>query len=201
LVRMQMIEIPQTTSLEKNPSLGLVQQQVEVSGAEKKLEKSRMLPDLSIGYFSQTMLGTQEVNGISQDFGSGDRFNGIQAGIAIPIWFKPGIARTKSAEINRQISATNADYFALSLSASFNTLVGEYNKFKSSVDYYEQQAVPEAKIIIDQSTLSYKAGAMDYLDYVLSLDRALSIRQNYLDALNSYNQTIIELEFLTGKIF
>jgi cobalt-zinc-cadmium resistance protein CzcA len=42
---------------------------------------------------------------------------------------------------------------------------------------------------------------MDYLDYVLSLDRALSIRQNYLDALNSYNQTIIEIEFLTGKTF
>ncbi len=32
-------------------------------------------------------------------------------------------------------------------------------------------------LIIEQATLSYKAGALDYLDYVLALDRALAIRQ------------------------
>ncbi len=42
---------------------------------------------------------------------------------------------------------------------------------------------------------------MDYLDYVLNLNRALAIRQSYLDALNSYNQTIISIEYITGKIF
>jgi cobalt-zinc-cadmium resistance protein CzcA len=42
---------------------------------------------------------------------------------------------------------------------------------------------------------------MDYLDYILSLNRSLAIRQNYLDALNSYNQTIINIEYITGKIF
>ena len=43
--------------------------------------------------------------------------------------------------------------------------------------------MPEAELIIEQATLSYKAGALDYLDYVLTLDRALAIKQNYLDAL------------------
>ena len=48
----------------------------------------------------------------------------------------------------------------------------------------KKQAVPEAELIIEQATLSYKAGALDYLEYVLTLNRALAIRQNYLDALN-----------------
>jgi len=69
------------------------------------------------------------------------------------------------------------------------------------VDYYEKQAVPEANLIIDQATRSYKAGAMDYLDYILNLSRALIIRQNYLEALNNHNQTIINIDFITGKIF
>jgi heavy metal efflux system protein len=69
------------------------------------------------------------------------------------------------------------------------------------VEYYEKQAVPEAELIIDQATLSYKAGALDYLDYVLTLDRALAIKQNYLEALRSYNQTVISIDFITGKIF
>jgi cobalt-zinc-cadmium resistance protein CzcA len=81
------------------------------------------------------------------------------------------------------------------------TILDEYTKFSSSVEYYERQAVPEADIIIEQATLSYKAGALDYLDYVSTLNRALSIKQNYLDALNNCNQTIISIEYITGKIF
>ena len=72
-------------------------------------------------------------------------------------------------------------------------------KYSASVDFYEKQAVPEANTIIDQSTRSYKAGALDYLDYVLSLNRAIEIRQNYLDALNNLNLTLINIEYITGK--
>jgi len=88
-----------------------------------------------------------------------------------------------------------------SLSGSYNSLLGEYSKFSNSIDYYEKQAVPEADLIIDQATRSYKAGAMDYLDYILNLSNALGIKQNYLDALNNYNQPIISIDFITGKIY
>jgi cobalt-zinc-cadmium resistance protein CzcA len=79
--------------------------------------------------------------------------------------------------------------------------LSEYGKFNNSVEFYEKQAVPEADLIIEQSTRSYKAGAMDYLDYIMSLNRALTIRQHYLDALSGYNQTIISIDFITGKTF
>jgi cobalt-zinc-cadmium resistance protein CzcA len=55
-------------------------------------------------------------------------------------------------------------------------------------------------MIIEQSTRSYKAGALDYLDYVITLNRALDIKNNYLEALNNYNQTLINIDFITGKI-
>jgi len=84
---------------------------------------------------------------------------------------------------------------------NYNSLLGEYAKYNNSLNYYEKQAVPEADLIIDQASKSYKAGAIDYLDYIQSLSRALSIKQNYLDALNNYNQTIVSIEFITGKIF
>jgi cobalt-zinc-cadmium resistance protein CzcA len=71
----------------------------------------------------------------------------------------------------------------------------------NTLDYYEDQAVPEADLIIGQASLSYKAGAMDYLEYIVNLNRALEIKQNYIDILNSYNQTIISIDFITGKIY
>ena len=201
LRRSGFISLYDTSAVSANPSLGYTQQQIEVARIEKKLERSRMMPDFNIGYFSQTMQGTQEVNGTSRTFGTGDRFSGVQAGIAIPLWFAPYTSKAKAAKIKQQIATTNAEYYTKSLSGSYQALLNEYSKFNVSVEFYEKQAVPEADLIIEQSTRSYKAGAMDYLDYIISLNRALSIKQNYLDALNSYNQTIISIDFITGKTF
>jgi cobalt-zinc-cadmium resistance protein CzcA len=184
-----------------NPSVGYINQQVEVSQLEKKLESSRALPDLCIGYFSQTMQGTQEINGVPRIFGTGDRFTGIQASIAVPIWFVPFSAKAKAAKLKEKKAQADAENFSKSLSGNYRSFMLELNKNNNSVDYYEKQAVPEAELIINQATKSYKAGAMDYSDYILSLNRALSIKQNYLDALNNYNQTIISIEFITGKTY
>jgi len=188
-------------SVIQNPYLGYIKQQVKVSQIEKNLERNQMLPDLNIGYFSQTIIGTQDVNGVSRNFGQGFRFTGVQAGISVPLWITPYTSRAKAARISENIARTNAENYDKSLTGSYQSLLDEYSKYTSSVDYYEKQAVPEADIIIDQATRSYKAGALDYLDYVLTLNRALAIRQNYLEALNSFNQTIISIEYITGKIF
>jgi cobalt-zinc-cadmium resistance protein CzcA len=184
-----------------NPSLGYMKQQSEVSRIEKNLERSRMMPDLSVGYFSQTIQGTQEVDGLPRTFGTGDRFNGVQAGITVPLWFAPYSAKIKAAKIKEQVAGTNAEYYRKSLNGTYHSLLEEYSKFNNSVEYYEKQAIPEANLIIDQATRSYKAGALDYLDYILTLNRAFTIKQNYIDALNGYNQTIISIDFITGKTF
>jgi cobalt-zinc-cadmium resistance protein CzcA len=188
-------------SLEQNPSVGYSRQQIEVSRIERNLERSQMLPDLSIGYFSQTIIGIQDVDGVALRFGPEDRFAGIQAGISVPIWFKPYTARIRAAKINENAARIDAELFAKSVAGNHRSLLDEYSKFSSSVEYYEKQAVPEAELIIEQASLSYKSGVLDYLNYVLTLDRALAIKQNYLDALNNCNQTIITIEFITGKIF
>ena len=128
-----------------------------------------MLPDLSIGYFSQTIDGTLDANGVA--FRNGYRFSGIQAGITVPLWVAPHVARIKAAGISEAVARTNSEQFSKALSSSYDELMQEYAKFKGSVDYYEQQAVPEALMIVNQSTLNYKSGSLNYLDYVLSLGR------------------------------
>jgi len=201
LHRINYLPVVDNSVLSGNPSVGYVNQQIEVSRLEKQLESSRILPDLSIGYFSQTNRGTQEINGVPHIFGAGDRFTGIQAGISIPIWFVPNVAKTKAARFKEKVAQTNAEYYSKSISGNYRSLLLEFSKNTNSVDYYEKQAIPEANLIIEQATKSYKAGEMDYLEYILSLNRALGIKQNYLDALNNYNQNIISIDLITGKIF
>jgi len=181
--------------------MGYANQQTEVARLEKELEGHRMLPDLSVGFFSQTMQGVQEVNGVARNFGPGNRFNTIQAGIAVPLFFGAGAAKVRAAKVNEQIAKTNVEYYSRSLEDAWRSQMLEYEKCRVSVDYYEQQAIPEANLIIEQATQSYKAGEMGYQDYIVSLSRALAIRQNYLDALNAYNQAVIAIEYITGKLY
>ncbi|MDD4993397.1 MAG: CusA/CzcA family heavy metal efflux RND transporter [Paludibacter sp.] len=199
LKRADFIPVTEGDVVAGNPQLGLAQQQLEMSRMETRLEKSKLLPDLSIGYFSQTIQGEQSVNGIPRTFGLGDRFTGVQAGIAIPLWFAPNVAKIKAAKLKEKVTQLNAENFSKSLTGNYNALLSEYSKYNNSLTYYEKQAIPEADLIIDQATKSYKAGAIDYLDYIQSLSPALSIKQNYLDALNDYNQTIISIEYIIGK--
>ncbi|MCX6269568.1 MAG: CusA/CzcA family heavy metal efflux RND transporter [Bacteroidetes bacterium] len=201
LRRLDFTETNDSVALKFNPSLGQIKQQVEVARMERRLEGSRMLPDLSVGYFSQTMIGTQEIDGKLHNFDAGNRFTSVQAGIGIPLWFGPGLSRTKAAKIQEQELQASADYYAGSLSGSYQSLLDEHAKYSASVNYYEQQAVSEANLIIDQATRSFKAGALDYLEYIITLSKALDIKQNYLEALNSYNQTIISIDFITGKLY
>ncbi len=202
LKRIPIAVVPQdSTTISSNPSLRYYQQKVEVAAAEKRVESSRMLPDIKFGYFSQTMQGVQDVDNIPHAFGPNDRFTGVQAGINVPLWIAPYTARTKAAGIREQLARTDVGFMKQSLESSYRELTDELTKCSNTLRYYEEQALPEANLIISQSTLSYKAGNLDYLDYILSLGRALEIRQGYLDAIDEYNQAVISLEYIKGKIF
>jgi cobalt-zinc-cadmium resistance protein CzcA len=201
LLRIDFKPVTDSSALAQNPSSGYFMQQIEIAGIEKKLEISKLMPDFNIGYFSQTMQGVQEINGLPRTFGSADRFTGIQAGIAIPLWIAPYTAKVKAARINQKIAQTNAVYFQQKLSSEYNSLLSEYEKYSSSLDYYEKQALPEANLIIEQSNISYLSGEIDYIAYIQNVNNALRIRQNYLEVLNSYNQNIISIDYLIGKLF
>jgi cobalt-zinc-cadmium resistance protein CzcA len=139
------------------------------------------------------------VDNVPTTFGPDDRFSGIKAGITLPLWFVPYTARAKAAKINEEVAVSDAENFSKYMSARLKTLVDEYKKFSASVEFYEKNAVPEADLIIEQSSKSYRAGALDYLEYVLSLNRALEIKQKYLEAVSNLNQTIINIEYITGQ--
>jgi cobalt-zinc-cadmium resistance protein CzcA len=201
LRRIDFTPVTDSLVISSNPSIAYMQQQVDISRFEKKVEQSQMMPEFSIGYFSQTMQGVQDINGIPRTFGAGDRLTGIQAGVSVPLWFVPPTSKIKAAQIKEKAMQTNAEYYTLTMLGNYREQLSEYSKYSVSLDFYEREALPQAELIIEQATKSYQAGAMDYMDYIMSLNNALEIQQNYLETLNRYNQTIISIDFITGKIY
>lgn len=66
------------------------------------------------------------------------------------------------------------------------------------MQFYEQTGLPQAAVIVRLSQRAYKAGETNYSELLLNLERALSVRTAYLDAVLAHNQTAIDLDYLLG---
>ena len=51
-----------STSFTKNPMLAYLNQQIEISKQQKKVETAKVLPDFTVGYFNQSLIGYQCYN-------------------------------------------------------------------------------------------------------------------------------------------
>ena len=66
------------------------------------------------------------------------------------------------------------------------------------MQFYQQTGLPQAAVVVRLSQRAYKAGETTYSELLLNLERALSVRTAYLDAVLVHNQTVIDLEYLLG---
>lgn len=196
-------ELQLTTELDStivatNPSLALARQQIDVAHAEKTLQRARFMPDLTLGYFNQTLIGVQNLEtGVIST--RNDRFTGLQVGLAIPIWFGPHQGRVKAAEFRQKSTEQSFAANRLRLNTQIEQAVQSYSTMRVSLDYYKNNALPNAQVILQQAQVSYRNGEIGYAEYLIGLRNASSIREAYLQTLNRYNQSIIFIEFLSGN--
>ena len=188
-----------SNSFNQSPALAYLRQQIEISNKQKNVEAAKVLPDFTVGYFNQSLIGYQNINGSDQYFDASKRFTGFQVGITIPLWFVPQAAKVKAAGINQQVVQSNYDKFQVNMQGQYNQAVQEYLKEKNTVEYYEKGALLNADLIISQANKGFKSGEIGYVEYLQALRNALSVKSNYLQSINRYNQSIITLEFLIGK--
>lgn len=197
LIERNIAYVQDSTQLANNPLLAYAKQQIDIAGAEKAVQSSRMLPGFSVGYFNQSLIGSQTTNG---DIATGtDRFSGVQAGITIPLFYGSYKANIKSAKLKEQMAETNASYYSTVLQGQYEQQLQEVLKYQSSLSYYKDQAVPQAELIIGNAQKSFENGAIDYVEYFQNLNQGLELKFNYLNTLNGYNQAIINLEYLIGQ--
>jgi len=187
------------SSLINNPQLGYLQQQVVIHDHVKRVEKSRMLPDITVGYFAQSLIGIQNIDGQDVFFPSSRAFQGFELGLNIPLWIGPHLARARAAAFQEEATRKNAEYFATNLQGNYVQALRELDKNLASLTYYENSALKNADLIISQARKAYKGGEIGYVEYLQSLKMALLIKTNYLQSLTQYNQSILKTEFLLGK--
>ena len=185
--------------IQSNPTLKLINQEVTISRQYKRMEKSRIMPDLLVGGFVQSLTGVQNVNGQDIFYPRSKQFTGFQLGLSIPLWIKPNLARASAAAFQEESMRKKAQQYEVTLAGSFEKALRELDKNTATVNYYETSALQNAELILSQSRKAFHAGEISYIEYLQSLKISISIKSNYLQAINQYNQSIVTLEYLLGK--
>lgn len=189
LKKLSIVVPTDSTALAGNPLMAYLDQQVRLSRIGKQLEVSRLFPDLSIGYYNQS---NKEISAVT-------RYDGIQAGIAIPLFFGAQKGRIESARIREEIARTDYQYQENALYHQLHILTEHYIKYGESLEYFEKAALEQAGQIIRQANKSYHTGDIGYLELIQNLKEGLDIRAGYLETLNAYNQSVIDIEQLISK--
>ncbi|MFN8117005.1 MAG: CusA/CzcA family heavy metal efflux RND transporter [Bacteroidia bacterium] len=180
----------------QHPYLKIIEQQKKISGINRKLERSKFLPDINLGYNNMTMKGTGSDN-ITYDYSN--RFQSIQIGLGIPLFFDSQKAKLNASKINQNISDNNYLLEKNALKNQYQALLNRYQTQSETVKYYENSALNNAKLISETADKQFINGDINYLDWVMLTNQAISIQSNYLDAIKNLNETIIQINYLITK--
>jgi cobalt-zinc-cadmium resistance protein CzcA len=199
-LKMQPVVLFDTTVVAAHPQVKYVRLEISSAAAETAAEKAKLSPDITLGYSNQSIIGYQSTDGVSQQYyGAGKRFHIVNLSVGIPLFNSAAKARIRASQVKEDIAKINTNSVEQRIQYNLLQLQQEYKKQELALQYYEQTGLQQAELIINSSRLSFQNGDISYLEWTTLMNNAVSIQLNYLDALRQYNQTIIELEYLTGK--
>lgn len=194
-----LIATADSTLIRQNPEFRLAEKQVQIAEANRKVERSALYPDLSAGYFIQSITGNQDVNGTTTYYDDTLRFQGFTVGIALPIFGGSSIAKTKAARISIDREKQQSEYVKAQLQSRLSEELEQMNTTQSLIDYYKSTAEPNALKIMNNATKSYQNGDISYVEYVQGIETAMGIMFNYTEAIQKYNQTVINIRYLINQ--
>lgn len=174
--------------IKQHPELQYLNQQIKVNQAEAQLEKSKLLPDILVGYTNQSM---KNINS--------NRFNSVQIGVGISLFTKGQRALAKAIQTKVAIAENEYQRKEIELKNRLKQQVNNYTNQLKIVENYEQKQLPKSEIILKTAQKQMEVGEIDYLNWVILTNQAVKTKVDYIDNLERLNQIGAELNFLISK--
>jgi heavy metal efflux system protein len=192
--------ITDTTAIAGHPAVQLQEQQVKINTAQTNIEKARLSPEFMVGYSNQSIIGYQSKDGVNQQYyDAGDRFHIYQMSVALPLFNKAAKARIRANQVQEETARMEVAATGQYLISQWEQLNEAYKKYAAQVRYYETSGLQQAALITRNARLGFEKGDVSYVEWTLQMNNAVHIELGYLQAVHALNNTIIELEYLTGK--
>ena len=174
-----------TIDISTSAELLYYENRVSLFQAKRSLERQKRLPDISLNYFQGTNSGLNS------------SLYGYQIGVKVPLLFGGQSSRIKAAEIAEDIATEESNEYKILLNAKFNELHVKMNQLHTALLYYEEEGAALSDEILKTANGSFRNGEIDFYQYIQSIESAYEVKLDYLDKLNEYNNTIININYLT----
>jgi len=182
--------LPDSAQVIDHPLVKFFQHQQLIADAEIEVEKTKMLPQLNLGYNNMSMRG---MGANDKSYTASQRFHSAQIGIGVPIFSGAQKARVSSAKVNLQIAGQTYRAEVQNLKTQYQSLVTEHQKFLTAVSYYETTALTNSGLITKTANEQLANGSINYLEWAQLVNQAAAIRIQYADAVYNLNNTAIQL--------
>jgi len=180
-------------SLEGHPLLKVLEQGKTVSEQATAVEKSRLLPQLQLGYNLNSFKGAGPDN---RTYDASPRFHSVQLGLSIPVFSKGQHARIETARLAETIASDELQNAQSALEKRVQEFTQRYQTNLTIVDQYETEGLKNAAIVFETAQMQFSKGTIDYLEFVTLVNQAISLKSSYTDALWQLNENAIQLYYI-----
>lgn len=156
----------------------------QLSRLEIKKQKQDYLPDLSVEYFQ------------GDNKGVGSSLYGVKFGVAVPLFLSKNKQKIKALTFEKENRNFQKEQMQLQLNTYQQEKEQALQQLQLGLDYYQNQGKKLSEQIIKVANQSYKAGEIDFFQYLQSLENATEIELQYLETLLQYNVLQLEKTYL-----
>lgn len=190
---LELHKMADTSRIANHPKLAYLYQNVQITTQTQKLEKAEGLPDFTVGYTNQSLIGFQQIDGTEQYFDAKNRFHVANIGLAIPLTYGATQAKLKSLDFQKQHLQAQAQYQTGLLQTQLQNALTQYQQDLRQYNYFKTQALPNADEIVKAAQLGYRTGEISYVEYLYALQIATDTQLQYLASIQQTNQTVIDI--------
>ncbi len=169
--------------LNNTAEMQVLDQQFQMLDAKYDYQKKKKLPDFTLELFNSFNLESYQP--------------GFQVGIKLPFFNQQYNAQYKSIEMGKKSIEKQKENLNLMFNSEYQRLLNTVEKHTKALKYYEEEGMTLADEIVKTAEKSFLYGEIDFFQYIQSLENAYQIKIDYLDQLNSFNQTIINLNYIS----
>ena len=192
--------IPDFLSVVESPQIKLSQQRITLAENQLQLEKGKLQPSFNMGYISSTIIGWQPTTQTTEQyFGKDYRFNAFNMGMSIPLFSSAQRSRIAAGSISVQQNKLEQIAVQQQISSNLKNLAAQYVQNKSLVTKYQRTIIPNANLLIETATKKLNAGEIGYLEWVMIINQAIQIQNEYFNYVQQLNEGAIEIEKISAN--
>lgn len=176
------------STINNHPQLQLRQQNIHIAQAALNVQQQSRNPNFEGRFFSQKLYGVS------------NPYSGFSVTVGIPLFSGSTYRnKVKAGQLEQTYQQSVLEYEKLELITNYNQSYQQLLKYRDLLSYYEKTGLAQAEAIIKSSNLAYRGGEINFAELTQYLSQAIDIQKNYLDVLNQFNQSAIQLNWLMNN--